>query len=192
MDEPQAPVTYVLTELSRDKRPWTLALHPDRWVFESAGVAPKTITRDKLRTWVDVETFAGFGLLNVTLETKVSLKTTPEQKAALLAWIGPPTPQDLRLALDKRFSVVSLITGALLLLVATPWFMPSWLLPPGDVDKVSFDFLLGAWGASSVLAYLGSRIVTHRALFLFDVVAQLAVAAWWAYEIAAGERSWWM
>jgi len=186
-------VTYVLTELSRDKRPWTLAVHPDHWVFESAGVAPKTITRDKLRTWVDVETFAGFGFLNVTLEKKVTLQVTPEQKVALLAWIGPPTPQDLRVALDKRFTVVSLVTGALLLLVATPWLMPAWMLPPGEeLATTGFDLLLMVWGGASVLGYLVSRVVAHRALFLFDVVVQLGVAAWWAYEIAAGQRSWWM
>ena len=188
------PYVIELVENARPPRPWTLTLHPDRWVFGTPGGAePTTLVRDNLRKWVDLEVLANFGMLHVTLGKKLMFQLKPEARAVLNAWIGPPTKQDLISSINKRYGVSSLVMAGVMLLMATPWFMPAWLAPTGaDPTAFNFDWVLLIWGGSTLIGWLVSRVAPHRSLFLIDVVIDVGVATWWGYDIATGERAWWL
>ena len=181
-----------LTQNARPPIPWTLSVFEDRWVFATVGEAPTTIARDKLRKWVDLEVLATFGILNVTLERKLMFPLKAEGKAILRAWVGPPTREDLVASLRKRYGTSSLVMAGVMVMLATPWFMPAWLATTGADPATRVDWLLILWGATTIAGWGISRIAPHRALFLIDVAVQLGVAVVWGYGVATGQRTWWL
>lgn len=181
-----------LTQNARPPIPWTLSVFPDRWVFATMGEEPKTIARTNLRKWVDLEVLANFGILHVTLERKLMFPLKPEGRAILRAWVGPPTRDDLVASLRKRYGMSSLVMSGVMVMLATPWFMPAWLATTGADPAMQFDWLLMIWGATTILGWVISRISPHRSLFLIDVVVQLGVALVWGYGVATGQRTWWL
>lgn len=192
--EVEKPMQVIeLAQNARQPIPWQLWLYPDRWVFHTAGQEPQTITREHLRKWVEVDTLATFGMLQVTLGKKLLFPLKPEAREALNAWVGPPTKQDLVAAIKKNYGVGRLVFAALMVLMATPLFMPTWLAPTNaEPLRSSVDWVLMIWGCSTLVGWCLSRVAPHRALFLIDVGIQLVLGAVWAYGIVIGERTWWL
>jgi len=156
MVEPMA--WYEITEAASSQKKWTLSLYPDYFRLETTDGVPHEVSRAELPERVQtIESGLFFRrVLVVTLgKKKVIFTLAPEAFAAVSAWIGPPTMQDLKLSLKRRFSWV-LPIGFLFVLTALPIGELPW-------EPVSLGLGLGL-----ILTGTLAKLWPHRICFAMD------------------------
>jgi hypothetical protein len=167
--EPQA--RYEIAELAPRKGDRTLTLYRDFFLLERADGEPEEVDRAELPERVQM--IEGNLFLRRALLVKIGKKRTvcklsPEVFAAVSDWIGPPTMEDLKVTLRRRFSWV-LPFGALFVLSA----LPIGRLP---IRPVTLGLGLGLI-ATGLLA----KLRPHRIFFFLD-------SMWFA--VLAGSTAW--
>jgi hypothetical protein len=176
VDEPMA--RYEITEATTPEKKWTLSLYPDYFRLETADREPEEVDRAELRQ--RVQTLDGLILRRVLVVTlgkkKVIFRLQPEAFEAVSEWIGPPTREDLKLSLKRRFSWV-LPIGFLFVLTA---------LPIGDLpwEPVSLGL-----GLALILTGTLAKVWPHRIFFALDSLwfSFLAANSIW---LLANEWNW--
>lgn len=114
--------SYEISEATSAEKKWMLSLYPDYFRLEAVDSEPYEVDRAELRDRVQLLDNSPFlrRVLVVTLgKKKVFFKLSTEACAAVHAWIGPPTLEDLKLALKRRLSWVTPI-GFLFVLSGLP------------------------------------------------------------------------
>jgi hypothetical protein len=91
----------------------------------------------------------------------------------------------LRATLAHHYNGVYLVAGIVLGVTALPG-MPEWVQLGSSVDGLDLAMLV--WAIGSVALWGLARVWVDRGVFLLEVVFQLAIAAWWIYGIATGQR----
>lgn len=166
--EPAKPIAwYEIIEAGSSEKKWMLLLYPDYFRLERADGELHEVDRVELPERVqmfDNPPFLRRTLLAKLGKKSVFFKLSPEVFASFTAWIGPPTREDLRVSLRRRFSWV-LPIGILLVLTSLPLGELSW-------DPLSFGMGL----ALIVTATLTKRW-PHRSLFALD-------SLWFAFSAA--------
>ena len=164
LDGPTA--RYEITEATTSKK-WTLSLYPDHLGLETADGESHAVERAELRGRVQTIESGLFlrRVLVVTLGKKnVFFRLSPEAFAALSAWIGPPTREDLKLSLKQRFGWV-LPIGFLIVLTALPIGELPW-------EPVSLGL-----GLALILTGTLARMRPHRIFFALDALWFSVLAA---------------
>jgi len=176
-DEPLA--RYPVTEANPAGTKWTLALYPDYFRVEARDDGPYEVDRADVSE--RVQTFdQGLFLRRVLAvrlkKNKLLFRLEPEAFAAVRAWIGPPTAEDLQVALKRRLGWVTPL--GLLFVVAA--------LPIGDRDWEPVSLALGL---GLILTARFAKLWPHRVFFAIDALwfAGLAANSVW---LLSHEWSW--
>jgi hypothetical protein len=157
-DEEELLAWFKIHEVGAPAKRWTLFLYRDFLAFEPRKGRDFEIDREDLPEMVQKLESGLF--LKRTLWVKLGSKTVafqlpPDEFAAVKAWIGPPTEEDLKVALKRRLKWVVPI-GILFVLAAAPVADQEW-------EPVSLTLGLGlittAWFA---------KLWPHRNIFLLD------------------------
>ena len=154
----QPVACYEITEAAASKKPWALSLYADHFQLETLDGEPHEVGRAELRE--RVQTIEGGLLLPRMLvvklgKKKVIFRLSPEAFAALKAWIGPPTLEDLKLGLKRRLSWVVPL-GFLFVLTSLPIGNLPW-------NPVSLGL-----GLALVLTGSMAKLWPHRIFFALD------------------------
>jgi len=156
LDQPVA--AYEIIEAGAPNKKWALSLYADYFQLETLDSEPHEVSRAELPE--RVQTVAGGRFLPPMLVVKLGkkkqvFKLSLEAFAAIRAWIGPPTPEDLKLGLKRRLSWV-IPVGFLFVLSS----LPLGQMPGNPVS-------LGL-GLALVLTGTLSKLWPHRILFALD------------------------
>jgi hypothetical protein len=190
---PDEGPAFDVTEVGSEKRGWRLSLPPHRLRFDRGdGSPPFDVWRDQFPEVVQL--LRRLRVLSVKLpldgrEPKsVLFQLEPETFEAVRQFIGPPTPEHLRVELKKRFSYALTIGIGFVVLA----FLPTRGGPGAAGGR--FDPYLLAIGAFLVLAGALSKLLPHRVFFLADAALFGLFAArsverivngggwlWWCY-----------
>jgi hypothetical protein len=119
---------------------------------------------------------------------KLQLKLTPDQRRSLETWLGPPSAEQLRVVLRRRYAF-SVPLGILLLLTSAPL--------PGDPEQgippIPFDWLSAALGAGLLVIWSMGRLRPSPFLFVADSLwfgLLTASTLWNIYRDASSP--WWL
>lgn len=167
---------YEALELAGKQPKWRLTLSPDAIRLEPPDPGEPIEVRRTERT-ARVELLNGVflrRLLGVALAKKGKklFRLDPAGYAALQAWAGPPTTEDLRKSLKRRFGW-SVGLGALIILTSLPLRGD----PEHGIPDLALNTVSLAMGIALISAGLMSRFMPSRIFFLVDCV-WIAVAAW--------------
>jgi hypothetical protein len=176
-DEPLA--RYEITEAAASEKKWTLSLYPDYCRLEPPDGEAHEVDRAEWRERVQTIESGLFlrRVLIVTLAKKrVIFKLSAEAFAAVSAWIGPPTMEDLTFTLKQRFRWV-LPLGLLFVLAGLPLADLPW-------EPVSLGL-----GLALILTGTLAKLWPHRILFALDSL-WFAVLAANAVRLLLQEWSW--
>jgi hypothetical protein len=148
---------YEITEAATSQKKWTLSLYPDYFRLEAPDREPCDVERAERRLRVQtMDALLARRCLVVKVAGKnVIFRLTPEAFAAVKAWIGPPTLEDLKLSLKQRLGWL-LPVGGLTVLVA---------LPIGGLPLEPISLGLGL---TLIVTALLAKLWPHRALFAVD------------------------
>jgi hypothetical protein len=157
---------YEVDESTVPVKKWELSLFADRLRLESPT------GKDHLVLWDDrherVQTHDRLLLRRILVVAlsgkKVIFRLQPDAFAAVRAWIGPPTQEDLKVALKRQFSW-ALPLGVLFVLSALP------------LAELPFEPVAFALGVALVLTSTLSRVRPHRAFFALESLWFCALAA---------------
>jgi hypothetical protein len=172
-DEPLA--RYVIDESTVPAKQWDLAIFADRLELESPAGKPHRVL------WADrherVRTHDRLLIRRVLMLTlgakKVIFRLQPDAFAAVRAWLGPPTAEDLKIALKRQFTW-ALPLGVLFVLSALP-------LRELPFEPVSFGL-----GVALILTSTLSRVWPHRAFFALESLWFCSLAANSIYRLIEG------
>lgn len=158
-------------------RKWTLILLPDRLRLESAGDAPSVeVPRPEIPHKVEILHGLVFRRVLVIKKGK-PFQLKPDAFAALQAWMGPPTREDLKVALRRRMGW-TLPIGAIFVLGSLPIEGPS---------PQPFVPVTAGLGASLILLSVVSRLAPNRVFFLLDSIWFVGLAAETVRQVVVGE-----
>jgi hypothetical protein len=161
-------------ELAGKQPKWRLILAPDAFRLEPLE-AGESIDVPRAERVKRVELFNGVlarRILAVTLAPGRKLfRLDPAGYAAYEAWAGPPTMEDLRKSLKRRFGW-SVALGALIILTSVP--LPGD--PEAGVPALPLNPLTLAMGIALIAAGLMSRLMPSRVFILADCL-WIAIAA---------------
>lgn len=186
--------TFDVNEVGHEKPAWKLSLPPHRLRLDRAdGSPPFDVWRDQFPQVMRL--LRRFRVLSVKLPLdgqkpkSVLFQLDDPTFRAVDEFIGPPTPEHLRLELKNRFPF-AVIIGVGFVISA---FLPTRDSPWVGAGHARFDpYLLGI-GAVLVLAGLLSKLVPHRIFFLVDA-ALFALFAFRSVEriLQGGSWMWWL
>ena len=165
-DEEKPLARFKIHEVGAPTKTWKLFVFRDFLDFEPKDGRPYEIDRDEVPE--RIQKMDGMLLRRVLLvkfkNKNVSFQLSPDDYAAITAWIGPPTEEDLKVALKRRLKWVVPI-GILFVIAATPLGQEEW-------DAVSLTLGLGlittAWLA---------KLWPSRNIFLVDSLWFACLAA---------------
>ena len=151
--------THEAVELAGKQPKWRLSLEPDAARLEplEAGASIE-VPRAERAARIDVMNgFLTRRLLIVLLaKGKKLFRLDPAGFAAYEAWAGPPTMQDLRKSLKRRFGW-SITLGALLIFLALPIPGSERGIPDVPLNAVSMAMGIGLIAAGILSRFLPSR-----------------------------------
>ncbi len=158
---------------------WKLVLSAEQLQLVAPDGTEHLITRSDFRRFIDLDTLVIWGKLQVRQPIKTRFKLDPPACAALRAWVGPLTREDM--AATLKFSSWYLIP-AVMFGLAGGSHIAAWLNSPQESPSVSFlgnanfwaAILLFCAGAGSVFLWVATRLVPHRSLFLISALILLA------------------
>jgi len=156
----QPVACYEISEAAGSKKKWALSLYADHFQLETLDGEPHEVGRAELRD--RVQTIEGGLLLPRMLVVKLGkqkafFRLSPEAFAGFRAWVGPPTLEDLKLALKRRLSWVMPL-GVLFVLTS----LPIGNLPLNPVS-------LGL-GLALVVTGTLAKLWPHRIMFALDAL----------------------
>lgn len=151
-------VHFEVKESNSSETPWILTLHPEFFRLEKADGEQHDVPREELNG--RVQTFEKNLFLRRAIAVKIGrkqriFKLSEEAFAALIDWIGPPTMEDLKFSLKRRFSWVMPI-GLLFVFTA---------LPIGGLPGDMVTLLLGI---GLILTGVLAKVHPHRVFFALD------------------------
>jgi hypothetical protein len=150
---------------------WTIWLYRDFIELEPADDRPYVIYRDEVPERVQ-KFDSGLFLRNAIMVTfgkkNIVFQLSPDAFSAVNAWIGPPSDEDLKVALKRRLKWVTPI-GFLFVLSS---------LPIGELDWQPISLSLGL---GLILTGRLAKLWPHRNFFLIDSLwfASLAANSVW-------------
>jgi len=190
---PEVP-TFELKEVGHEKPGWKLSLPPHRLRLDRAdGSPPFDVWRDQFPQAVRL--LKRFRVLSVKLPLDghkpkpVLLQLDDPAFRTVDEFIGPPTPEHLRLELKNRFGF-AVIIGVGFIVSA---FLPTRDSPWVGAGNADFDpYVLGI-GVVLVIAGVLSKLVPHRIFFLVEA-ALFGLFAFRSVEriLHGGGWAWWL
>lgn len=165
------PETLELQPLRPNRAPWILHVEDRLLRFEAPDRGQvQEVPHQEAATRLEV--VSGFGnkgtLLVRPQGKKLMFKLTPEQRERIERWIGPPTADELRVKLRRRFAFTAPV-AVLFILCSLP--------VPGDpslgIEPMPFSPFSFALGATLLLLWTHARLRPRTYLFLLD-------SAWFA------------
>jgi hypothetical protein len=165
---------HEVVELAGKQPRWKLILAPDGFRLEPLEAGePIDVPRAERVKRVDlVNGVLARRILGVALARGRKLfRLDPAGFAAYEAWAGPPTMEDLRKSLKRRFGW-SVSLGLLIILTSMP--IPGD--PEGGVPDLPLNPLTLAMGIALIAAGLMARLLPSRVFFLADCL-WIAIAA---------------
>ncbi|MBO0697086.1 MAG: hypothetical protein J2P46_01710 [Zavarzinella sp.] len=167
-DEPRGEplARFEIDEATGRRQQWELSLFADHLELESpAGKVHRVLWADRHERIQTLDRLHIRRVLVVTLKQKKAIfRLEPDAFAAVQAWIGPPTPEDLKVALKHQFAW-ALPLGIVFVLSALP-------LAELPFDPVSFGLGLGL-----ILTSTLSRVRPHRVFFALESLWFCSLAA---------------
>lgn len=178
------PETLELQPVRPNRAPWTLHVEdrllrfeaPDRWQVHE-------VPHQEAATKLEVVSGGGNkGTLLVRPGGKKLLFTlTPEQRERIERWIGPPTADELRVKLRRRFAFTAPI-AALFLFTSLPL--------PGDpsqgIEPVPFSPFSFVLGATLLVLWTHARLRPRAYLFLLDSAWLALLASDVVFDVLRG------
>ena len=148
----------------------------DRLRFEIEGQPACELRHSEYRQQAELN--PGARTFTIKVPAKRSFVLDRDGWRALQGWIGPPTPEDLRLALKRRFAWVMPLGGLFVLMS----------LPMGDLP---FHLVTCVEGMVLIFIALVSRLSPHRVFFLLDSTWFLVLAVTTAATALQDASYWW-
>jgi hypothetical protein len=163
-DEPLA--VYEIVESTAPAKHWELSLFADRLELESpAGKRHRVLWADRHERVLTLDRALLGRMLGVTLDQKkVIFRLEPDAFAAVRAWIGPPTLEDLKVSLKRQFAW-ALPLGIVFVLSALP------------LAELPFEPVTFGLGLALILTSTLSRVWPHRVFFALESLWFCSLAA---------------
>jgi hypothetical protein len=168
-------------------RPWHLQLRSDGLQLRPAEGDPIDLSRPEVESVTEiVPLWGGQSVLVVRARKrkKVQLKLTPDQRMAVEAWLGPPTINQLRAVLRRRYAF-GLPIAILFLLLSIP--LPAD--PAIGAAAHPFDPIWATLGVGLLLLWVASRLRPSPVLLLLDAAWFLVMALLHVRDLLAGTAS---
>jgi hypothetical protein len=175
---------FAVQELSvfRGPHPGKLIIFHDRLCFEVEGqpVCQLLHAERSEKSQLHPGLFAvSAGHITIKTMTKRSFSLQSDALRAVQAWFGPPTPEDLRLALKRQLALITPI-GSFFVLMSLP------------LGGLPFEPVLCAEGMILVFIGLLSRVSPHRVFFLIESIWFMVLAITTIGDVLKGVNKWWL
>lgn len=179
-----------LTPLSKSSDPWLVQMQPESIAFVPPPGQGETIHIAHADRVQQLEVIGLLGKQSVLVvyteerKKKYQFKLTPEENERIDAWLGPPTEQQLSIALKRRYAF-ALPIAVVFIITALP--MPAD--PEQGLDAEPGNPFSVALGAGLMILWLVARLRPHPYLFLLDSAWFVLLALKLAADVLQGGAS---
>jgi hypothetical protein len=167
---------------------WNLLLYPYMLSLQDTeGSVSFDIARQELSEKLEiVEPALTKPMLVLRLDKKTMFLLEPDHLETIRNWLGPPSPEDLQLALKRRLRL-SIPIGLVFLITSLPMAGD----PDAGLEPIAFDPISACLGGSLILLGLIMKLWPRRELFILDALWLVLLAAKIAYDIFYGSHWLW-
>jgi hypothetical protein len=169
--ETAAARDYDVTDAKIPPQPWKLSISADRIHLSDKGDASYTISHDERHRRMEfIHPLFGNESPYLMIDRKMAFRLPEPAFKDLNQWVGPPTVEALRLALQRHLYWWTVPLGVIGIIA----MFPRPANPTFHQPARSWSYHLGACGLGMILTGTLYKVWPHRCFFLLS-------AAWWLF-----------
>ena len=179
---------FEVTAVLGRKGTWAVTLGDETLTVASVeGDDSFVISKEETARKIELQKLMFAPHLIIKIDKKqIAFKLDKPNMASLQQWLGPPTIQDLKVALARRLRWC-LSMGILFVVTSIPLSAD----PQSGMEAVPFNLVSALLGASLIAIVIIARFWQHRILFLLDGIWFSLLAIDVAVDIFHGRSIWW-